>query len=300
MILVICLYILIASSFTFAKAALFYSEPLFYLGVRMVLAGSLLLAYCKIRGINLAIRREDYWHFLSIILFHIYISFALDLIALQFMTSFKAAFIFNLSPFISALFSYYYFSEVMTGRKWLGLGIGLLGFLPELITNISRENIMGNASFISWPEIMMIGSVITASFGWVIVRILTKKNYSPLMINGVGMFGGGILAFVTSLLFETWHPFPVTEWGLFFRYLLLTIIVANVLFYNLYSYLLRFYTATFLAFAGFLAPLFAALFGWLLLNEKVDFTFFFSLIVVTIGLVVFYYEELRQGYIKRS
>jgi drug/metabolite transporter (DMT)-like permease len=112
------------------------------------------------------------------------------------------------------------------------------------------------------------------------------------------MMGGGILALITSRIFEVWDPFPVSDWVQFLKITCAVIVVGNFIYYNLYGYLLRTYTATFMAFAGFLCPLFAAVFGWYFLGEEVNATFFFSLFVVVLGLAIFYQEEFKQGYIR--
>jgi drug/metabolite transporter (DMT)-like permease len=67
--------------------------------------------------------------------------------------------------------------------------------------------------------------------------------------------------------------------------------------YSIGTYLFRHYTVTFLSFAGFTTPLFAALFGKIFLGESVGLHFFFSLAVVSLGLWLFYGEEIKQGYI---
>jgi len=59
----------------------------------------------------------------------------------------------------------------------------------------------------------------------------------------------------------------------------------------MYGYLLKQYSATFLSFAGFSTPLFAALFGWLFLSELVTFHFFVALGLLTVGLGIFYRDE---------
>lgn len=289
-------YALVAGSFTLAKAVLAYSEPIFFVGFRMVAASIFLIGYCLWRQPSLLrIKRKDYGKIALIIVMHIYFAFVLDLLALKGMSSFKGAFIYNLSPFITALFSYLYFKEYMTPKKWVGLLIGFSGFLPELIAQAPAEA-NGNILFLSYYEFMMIGSVIAAVVGWIVMRSLLKDGYNPIAINGIGMLGGGLLSLATSLVFEPWHPVPVSDWWAFLKITAAVIIVGNLLFYNIYGYLLKKYTATFMSFAGFLSPLFAALFGWYFLGEQVSATFFFSLIVVVFGLWLFYQEELRQGY----
>ena len=295
LLLLIFSYSLIAISFTLAKAVLAYCAPIFFVAFRMIIAGAFLLGYCYVRNPHmLAVNKKDYTKFALIVLMHIYFSYVFDLVALQYMSSFKGAFIYNLSPFLTALFSYLFFSEHMTPKKWLGLLIGFSGFLPELLKEAPGEA-MG---VISFGEVMMICSVIAAVIGWTVMRILVKDGYSPLSVNGIGMMGGGLLALITSGLCETWDPFPVNNWWPFLKITAAVIITANLLYYNLYGYLLRTYTATFMSFAGFLCPLFAAIFGWYFLGEQVSLTFFFSLFVVVFGLAIFYQEELKQGYIR--
>ena len=62
----------------------------------------------------------------------------------------------------------------------------------------------------------------------------------------------------------------------------------------LYGYLLKSYTTTFLSFAGFLSPLFGALYGWVFLSEKISWHFYLSCAIVFAGLYLFYQDELTQ------
>jgi drug/metabolite transporter (DMT)-like permease len=299
MFLIISLYALCASTFTICKAILNHGKPLFFIGVRMAVAGILILLYSYWKERTFfVIQKKDRWLFVKIILFHVYFAYILDLWSLQYITSAKSSFLYNLSPFIAALFSYFYFSEKMTFKKYVGLGIGFCGFLPELFFNTSA---MQPISFwLSLPELVLLAAVISGVYGWITVRKLVKNgDYSPLVVNGIGMVGGGLLALITSWLVEGWQVNPVFNLWPFIGLTLLIIVVGNILFYNFYGYLLTRYTATFLSFAGFTTPLFAALFGWLFLGESVSWTFFLSILIVCIGLYIFYQEELRQGYMLR-
>ena len=175
-----------------------------------------------------------------------------------------------------------------------------------LIVFAPTEDVIGSIGVFSWPEIAMILSVSSMSYGWIIIRKLVRdKNYSPAMVNGISMFAGGILALVTSFLrIEfTWIiptkigfeiSFPVTDWGPFFGILTIVIIVSNLICHNLYAGLLKQYSPTFLSFASFLTPLFAAFYGWILLNEKISWPFIVAIIGVCIGLWLFYQDELKN------
>lgn len=272
-----------------------YAKPFFVVGVRMVIAGLLLYCYHLWSTKQWrCIAKKDIFLFVQIILFHVYFAYILDLWSLQYLTSSQSSFIYNVSPFIAALLSYFCFSEKMTWKKWLGLSIGFVGLLPEMIST-------SKAHVAAVPVVALLCGVGSAAYGWILMRTLVKeRGYSPIIVNGIGMLGGGVLALITSIGFDGWSGTLVSNLWMFVQLITLIIIVANLIFYNFYGYLLKKYTATFLSFAGLTCPLFAALFGWLFLGETVNYTFFVSLIVVSCGLYLFYQEELRQGYISEK
>lgn len=303
MYLIFLLYIICASMFTISKWGLYFSEPFFYVAVRLILSGFLLLGYSLIFSRKNTIKDlvkniiSDWFLFSQIILFHIYLTYICDLYALKNITSIESSFLYNLSPFISALLSYLFFSELMTPKKWFGLLLGFASLLPGLVSQgiYYQEEF----SFSLVPKILTLIAVASSAYGWIILRKLVKyKNYSPVFVNGFGMLFGGFLSLMTSYYFESWAPYPVTDWLPFIQSVILIIIVSNIIFYNLYGYLLNFYTATLLSFAGFLCPIFTAIFGWIFLGESVSIWLFFSFILLIIGIYIFYQEELKQGYIK--
>lgn len=297
MVLILFLYALCASTFTICKALLDYVKPFFFIGIRMLVAGGILLAYSYWKDRSaFYVKKSDRWLFAQIILFHVYFAYILDLWSLQYITSSKSSFLYNLSPFLAALFSYFYFSEKMTTKKWIGLLIGFSGFLPEMLFKGYSDQASSGFS-LSVPELVLLGAVASAVYGWIMLRKLVKdESYSPMMVNGVGMVGGGLLALVTSYFVEGWAESPVMQFWPFVKLTALIILVGNIIFYNFYGFLLKRYTATFLSFAGFTTPIFAALFGWFFLGELVGWSFFVSIFVVCIGLYIFYQEELKQGY----
>lgn len=296
MILIIILYIFCAATFTIAKATLSTALPLFYMAVRMTVAGSLLMFLYFWQNKRLPIiHRQDHWLFIQTILLNIYIAYALDLWSLQYISSIESSLIFNLSPFFAALFSYFYFNEKLTKKKWLGLIIGFIGLLPLIFDH-------GGAMHFSTKHVLPLGalliSVASSAYGWIIIRELVKiRQYSFIFVNSIAMIGGGLLAFITSYIMEPWAPSPVFDCYNFIKFITLIILFSNILFSNLYSYLLNYYTVTLISFFGFLTPIFAALLGFLFLDESIDTCSLFSFVSVMIGLIMFYREELKQGYV---
>lgn len=296
MFLVILLYALFASVFTVAKTALEYSEPLFLVGSRMLFAGVLLLAYQFIFRRELFIlHKKDLLRLSLLAIFAIYLTNIFEFWGLKYLTSFKTCFIYSLSPFVSALLSYMVLSETMTFKKWMGLLIGFLGFIPILISHTHSETELGQLWVFSWAELSVVAAAICSVYGWILLKqVVTENHYSPVMANGLAMTMGGFIALAHSYFVENWDPIPVTEYLPFIYCALVLILVSNIVCYNLYGYLLKRFSATFVSFAGFTTPLFTALFGWVFLSETVTWPFYLSFSIVFMGLLLFYQDELSK------
>lgn len=287
------LYALFALSVFISKVIFSYCTPIFYIGARMSIAGMILLAYQYIYAHeHFHLKREHFWHYVQVVFFGIYFTYIIRFWGLTELPVSKAMFMFNLAPFMSALFSYFFFNEAMSRKKWLGLTIGFIGFIPIVVSKVGEENLK-QFLFFSWPELAVLLSVVCHSYNWILIRKLVRDHsQSPAMINGFTMLIGGIGALITSPFFEGFTP--VNNYLEFGKLLAFVIIISNLICHNLYAYLLKTYTATFLSFAGFLSPLFAALYGWMWLNEKITWHFYVSSVIVFIGLVLFYQDELQS------
>jgi len=299
MLLVTILYMLLASTFVFTKLALLYVQPITLIGVRMTLGGLLLLGYLFFRKRDyLTIQMRHAWLFGQIILFHIYLSYLLGVWSMQYLTATKASLLYTFMPFITAVLACFLLAEKMTTKKLIGLILGLLGFLPLLCE--SEEAIITCMSFFSIPEMVYIVSVISAAYGWIVMKkLVTGHGYSPVLVNGIGMLGGGILAFVCAFFLES-SPFHFSggdtyDLFAFISYVLALVFIGNIIGYNLYGFLLKRYSTTFLSFASFLLPIFTALFGFLFLRETISWSFFVTLTLVVAGLYMFYSEERKES-----
>jgi drug/metabolite transporter (DMT)-like permease len=327
MLLVLLVYFLLSSTFVIGKAALSYSQPIFLIAVRMSIAGVALLAYLYLFDRRqLKFKKEDAWLFAQIAMFHIYLSFVLEFLAYKYVAASKAAFMFNLSPFVTALFAYMLFKARITRRQLVGMLVAFAGTLPVLVgqEGYAMERATLHIGFLSLPELCLLGSVVTSAYGWIVMtKLVVDRHYSPVLANGIGMLCGGCAAFVTSLALEEkpllkcplqetnlsylnqthWNNLfccTASDFFMFIGYVLILILVANIIFYNAYGFLLKKYTPTFLSLVGLLCPLFTALLGWIFLGECVTWVFFVSLAIVVLGAYIFYKDELRGADNERS
>jgi drug/metabolite transporter (DMT)-like permease len=197
---------------------------------------------------------------------------------------------YNLVPFLSAILSYFYFSEKMTIKKIIGLTIGFLGFTPILLAN-------GSSTGVEWYDLVLFVVVFTYAYGLIITRKMMRAGtYTATVITGTCMLVGGIFSLIFSPFIET----NLVEAFTWYDALMFTLATLSaVISYSMLAYLLKRYTATFLTFAAFIMPLFVAFYSWFLLGEGVSWQFFVSTVAVLIGLYIFYQEELKQGYVTK-
>lgn len=295
MLLVFVLYALFASVFTVAKGAVTFAAPAFIVGSRMTLAGIIMLCYALWRNAKaLSLTKDSVIKIALLGIFNIYLTNVLELTGLKYLTSFKTCFLYSLTPFLTALMSYFILHDTMSKKKWSGLIIGCVGFIPILESYGQAEFFSGQFGIFSCAELAVFGAVFCSVIGWILLRQLVHTNdCPPFVANGYSMLLGGILALVHSFFTDSWNPIPVTDYHIWIETTIFLTIISNIICYNLYGALLKKFSPTFMAFAGLSTALFSAFFGWLFLGEVITIWFFVSLIVVFCGLLVFYQEEIK-------
>lgn len=297
MYLVLVLFAMFASLFTLQKETLNYAEPFFLIGSRMLFAGILLVGFEAIfRRENFKLKTAHIAPLFMLAIANIYLTNILEIWGLSKMSSAKTCLLYSISPFMAALIAFIVLKERFSPKKWIGMFIGFLGLIPILYTQSESELASGQILIFSMAELAGIGAVVFSVYGWILLKkVITEHKLTPIMANGVSMLIGGVLALGHSYLSgETWSPIPVNNFNLFASYSVITCIVSNIICYNLYGHLLKKFSATFMSFAGLITPVFATIFGYVFLKEKIDIFYFVSVSIFSVGLFVFYREEIEQ------
>jgi len=303
LVLSFILFFLWTLSFPIGKEMLNFSSPMFLTGARMLLSGSMLISYLLFRKKIPTVSKKGWVSLLILALFSIYLTNILEFWSLSHLSAAKTCFIYGLSPFMTALLSYIHFQEKMTKLKWIGLTLGCFGFIPVIMQKTGTEGLLQAFGWFTWPEIAMFGAAFFSVYGWIILRLIVKEDSTPILFaNGSSMLIGGTLALFSSILFEPWIPSPIASGSLIplGSSIIFLSLLSNIFCYNLYGYLLKKFTATFLSLIGLLSPIFTSFHSYVLLGEKPSSAIFISTLLVLVGLAIVYFEEKRQGYLAKS
>lgn len=289
------MYAFFSTTLSLAKSVLAFGPMVTYIGLRMVISGALLLVYYLVvmRKKIVLVRRRDLIGFINIALFGICGSYVLSFWALQHLSIAKSAFLLILSPFFTAFFAWLHGFENFTSKKILGLTIGALGTIPILMSKTADEAVFSSVFVLDVPEILTLISVALYAYSWVEVKKLMNKGYDTSLINGMTMFLGGIATLMIAYFLDGWASgvSPVTDWAWYGVYVT-GIVAVGTFCFSLYAHVLHRYSPTLISFFGFSEPFFAALFGWLFISEEISWVFGVALCIVSVGLYIFYQEEL--------
>lgn len=277
----------LALAFPLAKFVLAYAPPAFVIGFRMILAGVALLCFCvatgRLKFKNQGLTRSDWFGFFKVGLFNVYLAFVPEFWSLQYIDSLKVNLMYSSTPFWAAIMSWFFLGERMPRGKWVAMGIGFLGLIPLFITESGSEALFKTLFTVSVPELVLLGAIVSAAYAWFEIKKLLDRGHAVPLVNGMGMLFGGFMSMVHHLVTYTGSAplFPVSNVPLFLLLIVGLILSTNVVFYNLYAYLLRTTPLTFLSFTGFLSPVFGTIYGMVFFGEP-----FHMLYLVAFGLTV--------------
>ncbi|AHK63590.1 S-adenosylmethionine/S-adenosylhomocysteine transporter [Chlamydia avium] len=285
-----------SSSFAFSKLAMEVASPMFVTGSRMLIAGILLAGVVIWKKGSLRLPKNAYLPVSVVAIVGFYLTNVCEFLGLRHLSSAKACFIYGLSPFMSALFSYIQLRETVTMKKLGGLSLGLLGYLFYLFFGGAESSAWSWQ--LGWPEILVLLATCLGAFGWTLLRKIERtSSLSVTAINAYAMLISGILSLGHSFVVETWRPIPVSNFQIFVQVIFCLVLFSNLISYNLYAALLKKYSSTFLSFCNLVMPIFSAFYGWVLLGEHFSKSLPFAVAFMVIGCRLIYGEEFRQGYI---
>lgn len=304
MLLLIFLNMLLASTFTLAKAALSYIAPFSFVSVRMILAGLVMIGYNTVRDRHWyrSLSRQTWGMLFQVALFHVFFAYVLEFWALQFMTSGKASMLFSLFPLVMALLMWAFGKERLKRVQIGGLALGFAGSLALVVSDMQGH--YTDLMSIALPDVVLMGAIFSAAYGWILVRrLVVEQGLEPMQVNGMSMLLGGLLCGVMAWIMEprfiitpcadiseVWMQSFCAGMGL----MVALILTANIIAYNLYGRLFKRYSPTFIGLSGISIPLFTMLFSGYFLQESLPVALIPSIMCMVAGVALFYWGDAPQ------
>lgn len=274
------LFVLLWSTgFIGAKFGLPYAEPFSFLFVRFVCTLAVLYLIIRLMRERWPSRLALWGHIAvaGMLVHGAYLGGVFSAINLG-MPAGVAALIVGLQPLVTALLARPWLGERLTGRQWLGIGLGLVGIVLVLGENLDTAD---PSQLFSGFGLGALAFAVIALVGISVGTIYQKRNCTEMPLTTgtfIQFLGAATVLGVAALLFETRE----IEWTLTFSLTLLWLIfglsIAAIL---LLMALIRRGEASRVASLFYLVPPVTAVEAWILFGERLG-----PLALIGIGVAV--------------
>lgn len=251
-------------------------DILMFASVRFIISGLIVCAICLARKEKIATPKlENVRNIFIMGLFSIVLHYTFTYIGLSTTDSSKTALIKQLGALLYVCFSFLFFkSEKFSLLKIIG---AIVGFCGIIAINYSPDGI----TFSSGDILIILASVCT-----VVASVISKKSVehnSPYWITGVSQLSGGIILFVAALILGgNMLNFTLKSTAVFAY-----ICIASISGYTLWYYVLKSNSLSKMFIIKFAEPLFACVFGAVLLGENIfKIQYLAAFILITAGIVL--------------
>ncbi len=259
-------------------------DILMFAGARFVICGLVVYVYSYLRKEKIAIPKgKNIFNIFIMGLFSIVLHYAFTYIGLSTTDSSKTALIKQLGSLIYVCFAFLFFkNEKFSVLKIVG---AIIGFCGIVAINYSPEGI----SF-STGDILIIFASICTVIANVIAKETTEDN-SPFWITGISQLTGGIVLFVAALSMGADMLTFTLKSTAAFSY----ICVASITAYTLWYYVLKSNSLSKMFIIKFAEPLFACIFGAILLGENIfKIQYLLAFILISAGIILGNKSEVKQ------
>ena len=255
-------------------------DPIFFAGVRSVIAFLFLLICMKIWNKSIVLKKK--YIFVSILAGLVFaLEFLFLFLALDFTSVSRNSIIYYSMPVWLACLAHFF---IPNERLNFLMGIGLImAFLGVTLSILNGVNDFSLSAETFWGDVL----AILAAFTWALLILIAKgtkfKEVNPeIQLVWMVMVSGPVLILFSLILSDPIRDFQIIHlWGLLFQ----SVIVVAGGFLS-WLWLLSIYPASGVASFSFLTPIFTIFFGWLILGESLTINFLFAAFLVIFGLIL--------------
>lgn len=251
-------------------------QPVFQVGLRAALGGALVVLWCRFRGI--ALLERDGTLLAGIALGALFgADFVMIYLSLDYTTvSRSVVFLYTMPLFVAAAAHFLLPGERLTPRRATGL---VAAFVGIVIAFADRPSAPSSDAWIG--DFLALG----AGMGWASSTILMRRTrlitISAEKVTVYQLIVSAVLVLAISPLFG---PYVREIDGLVVAAFAYQVVVVVAITYVVWYWMLRKYPATQLSAFAFLTPVFAVIFGGVMLSEPVTVNLVVALVLVASGI----------------
>jgi drug/metabolite transporter (DMT)-like permease len=253
--------------------------PALFAGIRFFVAGSVFLAYLRLRGVSLPDRRE-LLHIAIVAILLLVIANGCVVWAEQWVPSGLAALIVATLPFwVSGIEAIMPRGNRLNAFKIIGIVIGFFGlvilFAPELRTSLDQAYLKA------------VAALLLAPLSWALGSIYVKYHpvrTAPLIAASLQMIIAGIILIFMGIILHEVPRFDLNVEGL--AALVYLAIFGSIIGYGSFIYALAKLPAAKVSMYAYVNPIIAVVLGWLVLGEQLDWRVALATAVILLGVVL--------------
>ena len=241
-----------------------------------------LYLFFVIKGYNFNISKKDFLIIFLIGLVGNFIPFFLISWSEQYIQSNTAGLLLSVAPFFTLILSHFLTKDdKFSFLKLISIIIGFIGALFIIGFDTFSELTTGNSKFFI-PKLF----IVIAALGYVISSILAYnlKHITTLSLTTSVTISAAIVSIpfmiyseiISQSSFNTNSLFSLLYLGLF----------PTAIAFQLRFYIISKTGPIFLSYVAYLIPIFAILWGYIFLNEKIDFNIFVGIIMILLGMFI--------------
>lgn len=246
---------LMGSSFAVGKIGLTYISPLLLVGIRFTLAGVLMALIVRWLKRPHPKQVKKWYQIVTIGFFQTTGVMGCIFLSLRTISAGETSILTFTNPLLVVIFGTLFMGMNYRRIQWVGVSLGIIGVFITLGASL---------------DIRQIGTILglMSAVSWAIATLLVKKwgsSFDTWVLTAYQMLFGGLLLLFLSFLTEKVH-LTLTPSAIFI--ILWLTIMASIVQFALWFFLLQKEDPGKVSSFLFLAPLFGVISGWLILNEE--------------------------------
>ncbi len=253
--------------------------PLFFAGIRWIIAGPLFFGILRLKGFKFPQARE-LKHIAIVGISLLGIANGLVVIAEQWLPSGLTALLITTLPFwIVGMESLVPQGPKLNFKITAGIFLGFVGVAVIFAGDLQE---LTESKYL-WGILALTGAVVFWSAGSLYSKY-NKINSHPLVSASVQMMFAGVFQLSLSIATGEEISFNLTSNG--YLSVLYLILVGSILGYGSYIYAIRHLPVSFVSTYAYINPLIALFLGWLILDEKFDIQILLASVIIFTGVAL--------------